>query len=126
MTKMTDIDLSILSDLHKDAYGYRPSKAWIDNFEAMTLDEQNVEWGRLCKMVEEQIESALADLDRDSILWEGRIRKLAADLHVDIPTAIRWDMDAYNIRGNTFVNIDHYCYENNISSNIFNAVWTEE
>lgn len=54
--------LSFFSDMHKDAYGFRPRV----DFDAMTLAELHAEGERCSKMVQEQLAQEAEDNDPDA------------------------------------------------------------
>lgn len=55
-------DASIVSDLHKDAYGFRPSEGWWRLWNTMTDAERQVEWDGL---LEDSKAAAEADAARE-------------------------------------------------------------
>jgi len=83
-------DESIVSDLHKDAYGFRPRAYFWDRWEEMTDDEKQSEWDSLSDESERQVqlnrESEVADLVAFEALVEVYIELGACDRSV----ALRW------------------------------------
>ena len=64
MTQYT-FDDSLISDLHKDAYGVRPTQTFWTLWETMTPSQKQCEWEWLCKLVEEAVAELehVTDLD---------------------------------------------------------------
>lgn len=65
-------DAQIVSDLHKDAYGCRPSAFWWECWNKATDDERQAEWDDLLEQLdmairqeEEERGSALADFEKE-------------------------------------------------------------
>jgi hypothetical protein len=98
---MTDytFDENIVSDLHKDAYGFRPSVAWMHAWETSTDEEKQGIWDSL---IEEMKES----MDRERRMAEQAVADFESDLATimflgagDRATALRWmtqDEEFYN------------------------------
>jgi hypothetical protein len=90
-------DERIVSDLHKDAYGYRPSTYWWSDWMSSTDDEKQETWDDLLVDLEISIkeekdrhsaaEAAFAQLIQSTINYGARDEK----------TAIRWILQAKNI-----------------------------
>jgi hypothetical protein len=53
-------DESILSDLFKDAYGYRPTAAYWERWHERNDDQKQAEWEFLCKLSDEAVEEEYA------------------------------------------------------------------
>lgn len=51
-----EMDLQLFSDMHKDAYGIRPSENAMVNFRKITQEQRDREFRHLQKVVEESIE----------------------------------------------------------------------
>lgn len=105
-------DENIISDLYKDAYGFRPSVAWMHGWETSTDDEKQGIWDDLCVEVSESIEQerrmaeqAVADFESDI----ADIIELGAG---DRETALRW-----MTQGEEFFNdqcIEHWVWKRDI------------
>lgn len=100
-TNMTEAtytyDDAIVSDLHKDVYGFRPTEAWWTRWEAMTQTQKQVCWDDLCRSLELELEheekrraAAVADL-------EARVAELIELGAHDWDMAIRWIMQAHEV-----------------------------
>jgi hypothetical protein len=80
-------DAQIVSDLHKDAYGCRPSAFWWDLWNEATDDEKQAEWDDLLEQLdiairqeEEERGSALADFEKElaAVMETGKCDELTA------------------------------------------------
>ena len=47
-------DDSIVSDLHKDAYGFRPTAGFMRFWAALSPEQKQVEWEDMCKTLAEK------------------------------------------------------------------------
>lgn len=87
-------DDSTVSDLHKDAYGWRPSESFWAEWNNSTPAEKEVIWNRLVETLEESI-----DLERKmeaSALeaFENRVAESIAAGAKDRNQAIKWILQA--------------------------------
>jgi hypothetical protein len=89
-------DEQIVSDLHKDAYGFRPTSYFWSNWNSAHDAEKQIMWDDLIDSLERACEEARDDYARAETAFADLIqmnRKLgAADTH----TAIRWILQARN------------------------------
>ena len=90
-------DSSILSDLHKDAFGVRPGQGFWRQWNESTNDEKQQIWDGLCDVSQQEAdrekqlqEIAVAD-------FEGRIAQAQFQGAPDRATAIRWMCQAYGV-----------------------------
>ena len=95
------MDLSILSDLHKDARGFRPSNDYTKWFSSLPLFAQAKEWDRLTEEVKQrEIDRGIAE----AISIEDFKKMVAGvmkSLDIDRTTALRWltqSTDFYSIQ----------------------------
>lgn len=105
MTAYTFSD-EVYSDLHKDAYGFRPSAASYASWNAMSDDEKQEEWERLVDLRDHNDAIERAEYLRCQKEWELRIQKMQEDFTISEATAIRWDMEALGVNGD----IGFYCF----------------
>ena len=90
-------DSNIVSDLHKDAYGFRPSQYFWQNWESSTDAEKQVEWDRLLRALdaankEEEAREAAAVSD-----FEARVQANIELGAVDREQAVMWIVDSLNL-----------------------------
>jgi hypothetical protein len=109
-------DAQIVSDLHKDAYGVRPSAFWWECWQNASDDERQAEWDDLLEvldrtMAREQEEEriALAEFDKEvlSIMEIGKC---------DERTALAW-MTPLEFEDNPNLNsqdVEHWVWQNGI------------
>jgi len=89
MTKMIAFADTLLSDMYKDAYGFRPR-----NYpEFMTEDEVNAEYDHLehvinCELLLEQQRELCAQRE-----LEGRLARYMYEWDVNRSTALRWEWE---------------------------------
>jgi hypothetical protein len=87
-------DENIVSDLHKDAYGFRPgADFWSDWKNASSNTKQKV-WDSLLVDLERSIERDRADAARAAEEFLGRIEQMIEYGAADYETALRWIVDA--------------------------------
>ena len=102
-------DENIFSDMHKDAYGFRPRNHRFYDADTTDAEKQRI-WDAVCEDVEEAIERENNERDAAQVAWEDRIAKLCADHNIDRATAIRWDIDAEDARNGDQIDVGYYCY----------------
>jgi hypothetical protein len=105
--------LSLLSDIHKDAYGYRPRGSY--NVEAMTVENIQEEIDRLHELSMENMRQEEAY----ALLREVAFKELVQDTigygAGDEKTALKWLFDAY--KGDAEVDhfeVESFLYHNGI------------
>lgn len=65
----------IISDLHKDARGFRPSVAWMHGWETSTDDEKQGIWDSLCEEMEQSMKQQQADEAAALVEFRKVVRK---------------------------------------------------
>lgn len=99
-------DRDILSDLHKDAYGYRPGAAYFQDWACWTNEERQVDWDRMVQMVADN-EKWRGESESAALLrWNQHIDTQRDSLGISRATALRWDMQAMEAEGDP----GYYCY----------------
>ena len=93
---MTDT-YELISDLHKDTYGFRPSQSYLQAFYDKSPVEQEAEWNSLCVELERREAEDRAQEQRSLEVFEARIQDMVCDFNISEATAIRWDMDAFEV-----------------------------
>ena len=107
MTQYT-FDDSLISDLHKDAYGMRPTQTFWTLWETMTPSQKQNEWDHLLEMAREEDERQ-AKRDREAYLaWSVDIGELMFKHDISEARAIIWDMQTYNVG---IEDLSMYCYK---------------
>lgn len=87
----------LIRDLHKDARGFRPSVDWMEAFNASTFEEQEATWESLCDELERR-EAHERDEEAHALaVFERRLEDMVADYGIDLATALRWDMESFEV-----------------------------
>jgi len=99
MTKTYTFDSDIISDLHKDAYGFRPSADFWAWWNTSTDDVRQETWDSLLDtldraVAQERLAQAQAEHD-----FQCRVASLMHLGARDFETAIRWLHEAHNTLG---------------------------
>lgn len=105
-------DDSILSDLYKEAFGFRPSSGYFANWRVLTDDEKQAEWEHLCKLSDESEQLEREIQDRAYVLWQKHIDAMMAAGAQNKAMAIRWDMQAQKAEPGE---ISFYCWTHGLS-----------
>jgi hypothetical protein len=94
MVAVYTFDEDCVSDLHKDAYGFRPASYWFTAWHSMTDDEKQTEWDGLCEALrranEEDVIHEKIAIER----FEQSVSNTIANGAGDRATAIKWLQDA--------------------------------
>lgn len=97
-------DGNIISDLHKDARGFRPSVAWMHAWKTSNEEEKQGIWDSLCNELESEIEYEKKMQEKALSELQERIQETISLGAGDEITAIKWILE-----GEKFSDID-YCY----------------
>jgi hypothetical protein len=121
---MYTFDENIVSDLHKDAYGFRPSTYWWQIWSESTDDQKQGTWDDLIDQLNQSMEQekqaqarAIERFEVDiakSIEWGARTRA----------AAIRWLVSAYD-SSDYYTELDkaeYFCYHNNLPYSMANEI----
>ena len=129
MTNMFEL----ISDLHKDACGFRLSASFMEAFETQGEAEQHRRWDSLCQELEDrEHQEAVMHLDAQRN-FERRIEGMVADYNITRSVALQWDMDAFGVDiasalryyGDATQEIEHYLYCNGLAFQVFSMYVTE-
>lgn len=108
-------DLYGFGELHKDAYGFRPSELYYTWMQTATPNELQAEWDRLIKAAELAIEEDKRRQKEAVESFEALVQKTIDAGAGDRQTALRWIMDRSNCNGDW----DLLCYEYGLPYNYF-------
>lgn len=103
--------LQTISDLSKDAYGYRVRY----DYEAMSDEELSATWDRF---YDDMLVRDAAEKAAEESAWNEFVEytdRLMKDHGIDRATALRWDVEAMNAFNGDRVDIGYYCYLRGIS-----------
>lgn len=126
MTQYT-FDENIVSDLHKDARGFRPSVAWMHAWETSSDEEKQDIWDSLIEEFEEEMDrerkaqaKALQNLEKRI----AQVRRLGAPTEKH---ALKWIMEAeefddFDLR----YGADYFCYHFGLSYSAKNDFQIQE
>jgi len=107
--------LQIISDLSKEAYGYRVRF----DYAAMSDDELQRTWDRFINAADAAMAHEKAEKERTQQAWEQHIATLIAMGAGDRATAICWDMQAEGTDG---YDIGYYYYRKGIDYSNENTI----
>jgi len=96
--------LQVISDLSKEAYGFRVRK----DYAAMTDAELQDQWNRF---IDAAADRRTQEISREELAydkWISHVTSLARINSVSLATAIRWDMDAEGAHDDR--DIGYYCH----------------
>lgn len=111
MTILTQSDFALISDLHKDARGFRPSQDWLRSFDGKTYAEKEAIWDGLIREMDASVEAEKAGEARALAALEARIADTIALGAGDYATAVRWLMQASDE-----TDVAYWLWQNGISS----------
>lgn len=105
--------LACLSDLHKDARGYRPREDY-SNLNKKALNEL---YDQLISEADLAIEEEKVHVADSLAVWEKRIKGYMEQFDIDYKRAVRWDMQAENSDEEDYYakDIGYYLYNQGIS-----------
>lgn len=87
-------DESIVSDLHKDAYGFRPGADFWSDWDSASSNTKQKVWDGLLVALEHSIERDRAEASAAAEEFMDRIEKMIEYGAADYETALRWIVDA--------------------------------
>ena len=91
---MYTFDEQIVSDLHKDARGYRPDEYFWEEWSQCGDDTRQSMWDSLCRELENTMEAERAAEARAELEFHQRVQGAMLIGAEDEVTAIRWILDA--------------------------------
>lgn len=92
-------DDELVSDLHKDAMGFRPSESFWGFWESATDAEKQAEWDSLLKEMDAREARQAADDEYSIARFEERLYQLMECGARDEAMALRWLDEAYETQG---------------------------
>ena len=91
---MYTFDDAVVSDLHKEAYGFRPQGDFFARWKASSDDQKQAIWDDLHSDAERRWAEDQAEEDRAVADFEGRVLAMQLLGAADRTDAIRWIMSA--------------------------------
>jgi len=116
MAKFT-YDDNLYSDLHKDAYGHRPSEFSSSLWSEMNPVDKQIEWDHLIKVSAERYENEVQEQKQAAHDLEVRLQDLMMAGAKDRNMAVRWLDEAYETNGDK----EYLCYKLNVPYGYFGA-----
>lgn len=94
---MYTFDEKTVSDLHKDAYGFRPNSLFWEEWNTSKPAQKQVIWGELCDRLSVALEEQKAEEAAAIASFENNISTLIELGARDRDTAIRWFLDSLKL-----------------------------
>lgn len=96
MTTYTYSD-ELVSDLHKDVFGYRPSAHWMQMWTSWQPNQKQTTWDDLCAQLDKELAWEEKRKAEAVAALESRVDALIDLGAADWDMAIRWIMQAHDI-----------------------------
>ncbi len=96
----------LYSDLHKDAYGFRPGEGNYAAWEAMTADEKQARWERMLEDLDRSMREEENAQKVATEVFEQRVQNLIETGAKNRETALRWIHQAEGTDGDD----EYLCY----------------
>jgi hypothetical protein len=108
MSQINSFDL--ISDLHKDARGFRPRGAWFDDFNSRTDAEKQAIFDDLCEELREN--EAMEVTNEEHCLGEFRalLKTQMDSFGIDWKTALEWLADAEEVNVDYDQDLEHFLW----------------
>lgn len=84
----------LISDFHKDVYGYRPRESFWNEWETLTPTQKQTIWDEYDRVSELQVIEAKAQEERDVAKFEDRVQDVINIGAEDRKTALKWIADS--------------------------------
>jgi hypothetical protein len=108
-------DEQCVSDLHKDAYGFRPSQAWWGQWNTNTDAEKQTEWDSLIDAMEAAMIRANQYEAAAVVKFDQLVAATMASGAADVATAHRWIMEGSDCDGDW----GYLCYKHGLPYSYF-------
>jgi len=109
-------DERIVSDLHKDTYGYRPSQCWWDRWDLFSNDQKQAMWDAMSQDLSEELDRERQAEARAAFALTERLEKMYELGAKDEVQALKWIMEAEEFSSNDLeYGPDYFCYRFGIS-----------
>lgn len=104
-------DENIVSDLHKDARGYRPSSYWWEDWRLSSDEWKQTIWDNLCKELEAELARQRHADDMAMIAFHQRVQGLMCIGAKDEAQAIKWIVEAEGFdKFDLMYGADYFCF----------------
>ena len=108
-------DENTVSDLHKDAFGFRPSQNWWADWSSMNDEGKQQEWDSLLVSLERSMVQDKADEAVAVEKFAALVAKTIASGAKNVETAHRWIMEASDCNGDW----DYLCWSHGLPYTYF-------
>ena len=102
----------LISDFHKDVYGYRPRESFWNEWETLTPTQKQTIWDEYDRVSELQVIETKAQEERDVAKFEDRVQDVINIGAGNRKTALKWIADS-----ETFYHgqdVEHFVWEQGI------------
>ena len=101
----------IVSDLHKDAYGFRPSESFWVNWNCASDDAKQTVWDGLIDAFDRAVDEQKAAYDAAKSEYEARLAEYISLGAKDRATAIRWLVQSLELtEADKWYGAEYICY----------------
>jgi hypothetical protein len=113
---MSKYDENIISDLHKDVYGFRPRQDWWQHWNSVPEASKQAIWDYLCDECDAQIVAQKVRDDEALKDFEVRVDQMIQLGAADRDTAILWIVDSLDLTENDlWYGAEYVCHRLNLS-----------
>lgn len=112
---------ALYSDLHKDAYGFRPGESGMSLWAAATPEQKQAKWDSMLESLQISAMEEVAAEKRAVARFEETVAAVIAASAKDRITAIRWLFEA---EGDDYIfsDPDYYCHIHGLPYGYFNGL----
>ena len=104
-------DEAIVSDLHKDTYGFRPGEYFWDRWNSGSDDKKQEMWDDLCRSLDQTLAAEKAAYDAAKSEYEARLAEYISIGAKDRATAIRWLVQSLELtETDKWYGAEYICY----------------
>lgn len=108
-------DENIVSDLHKDAYGFRPSQGWWSMWAAFNPDQKQAMWDSLIDAMDAAIEMEKEQQAQALVEFRKTLKSTMSLCNVDWKNALRILMEADQIDMDNPQDFDYFLWQYDLS-----------
>ena len=124
---MYTFDENIVSDLHKDARGFRPSQYWWDQWNLCSDDQKQTMWDALNQELSETIDRERKAAARAALTLCERLEQMYALGAKSEVQALKWIMEAEEFSDfDLQYGASYFCYHFGLSYNAVNEFRIQE
>jgi len=99
------VEYELLSDLYKEAHGFRPSAAYFEAFNALSDEQKKEAYDSLIEEANFEADLEREQMENALLRLQNHLFALRATHKISLADAVRWDMDAVGAES-----IDEYEY----------------